>query len=127
MRATVPYARTTLRPGKRDYLEKVRKQEEALRDKETPRLKRRLLFSVVLLLVLMYFSMGVVMWGWPAGPIEGMGPVIGLIEMLLSAAILYINREFFVSGFKSLMHGAPNMDTLVAMGSGVHMEHDSVC
>jgi len=119
MRATAPHARTTLRPGKRDYLEKVKKQEEALRDKETPRLRRRLLFSVVLLLVLMYFSMGHVMWGWPLGPLDGMGGAIGIIEMLLSAIILVINRDFFSSGIKGLLHGSPNMDTLVAMGSGI--------
>lgn len=124
MRVTAPHARTTLRPGKRNYLEKVKRQEEALRDRETPRLKRRLLFSVVLLLILMYFSMGVVMWDWPgageAGGVTGLTAAqIGLLEMILAAIIMYINRDFFISGFKSLLHGAPNMDTLVAMGSGV--------
>ena len=107
-------------PVDRQYLEKVRKQEEALQDTETPRLKKRLIRSVVLLLILMYFSMGHMMWGWPIGPLENVSAgVIGLIEMVLAAVIMYINRAFFVNGFKGLMHGAPNMDTLVAMGSGV--------
>lgn len=102
----------------------MRKQEQALADTETPRLKKRLLISVALLLALMYFSMGVVMWDWPgageAGGYTGLGAAeIGLIEMALAAIIMYINRDFFISGFKSLMHGGPNMDTLVAMGSGV--------
>ena len=106
------------------YLEKVKKQEQALADWETPRLKKRLLLSVGLLLVLMYFSMGIVMWGLPgggeAGGVVGLSAAwIGIIEMALAAAILYINREFFTSGFRSLLRGAPNMDSLVAMGSGV--------
>ena len=97
----------------------MKKQEEALRDTETPKLRRRLLFSVALLLVLMYFSMGHMMWGWPIGPLMGIGMLgIACIEMVLAAVIMFINRDFFISGFKSLMHGGPNMDTLVALGSG---------
>ncbi len=95
-------------------------EEEALKDKETPVLKKRLLWSLGFLLVLMYFSMGHHMWGWPIPAwFEGNHAAMGLVQMLLSAVILLINRKFFVSGFTSLLHGAPNMDTLVAMGSGV--------
>ena len=80
---------------------------------------KRLIVSVVLLLVLMYFSMGHMMWDWPIGPLENAGAgVIGLIEMVLAALIMYINKAFFINGFKGLMHKAPNMDTLVALGSG---------
>ena len=98
--------------------------EDILKDTETPKLRKRLIISVALLLVLMYYSMGVTMWGWPgageAGDADGLtAAMIGIIEMILAGAIMYINRAFFTSGFKGLMHGAPNMDTLVAMGSGV--------
>jgi Cu2+-exporting ATPase len=120
MQATALHARKTLLPVNRNYLEKVKRQEDALQDKETPKLKKRLMSSVLLLLILMYFSMGHMMWGWPVGPEESVTAAgIGIIEMLLAAVIMYINRTFFTSGFKSIMHGAPNMDTLVAMGSGV--------
>lgn len=127
MRATALYARRKRPPfEQRNYLEKVKKQEEALEDKETPKLKKRLMLSVLLLLVLMYFSMGVVMWNWPpgigeAGSASGglTAPAIAIIEMVLAAVIMYINRNFFINGFRGLMHGGPNMDTLVAMGSGV--------
>jgi Cu2+-exporting ATPase len=96
------------------------KREEALRDKTTPVLKKRLISSVVLLLILMYFSMGVSMWCWPAPPaVSDNMLTLGIIEMLLSGIIMVINQKFFISGFRSLFHGAPNMDTLVAMGSGV--------
>ena len=98
--------------------------EDILKDTETPKLRKRLIISVALLLVLMYFSMGLTMWGWPgageAGDADGLtAAMIGIIEMILAGAIMYINRTFFTSGFKGMMHGAPNMDTLVAMGSGV--------
>lgn len=124
MPATAQLSRTTLLPVDRNYLEKVKRQEQALEDTETPRLKKRLLYSVVLLLVLMYFSMGVVMWGWPgggeAGGVNGLTAAqIGIIEMILAADIMFINKDFFTRGFKGLIHRAPNMDTLVAMGSGV--------
>ena len=95
-------------------------EEEALKDRETPVLKRRLLWSLGFLLILMYFSMGHMMWGWPIPAwFEGNHVAMGLVQLVLSAIILLINKKFFVSGFTSLLHGAPNMDTLVAMGSGV--------
>ena len=90
---------------------------EALKDHETPKLKRRLLFSVPILLVLMYFSMGHGMWGWPAPKAFDNHVFLGLFEMLLAVAVMVINGKFFTSGFSSLFHGAPNMDTLVALGS----------
>lgn len=93
-------------------------QADALTDKETPRLKRRLCWSLGFLLVLMYVSMGHVMWGWPVSQVLSRNPVaIGLTELLLTGIVMVINQRFFVSGFKSLAHGAPNMDTLVALGS----------
>ena len=89
-----------------------------LKDRETPALKRRLLYSLIFLLVLMYFSMGSMMWGWPAPEFLAENHVaMGLLQLLLSGAIMIINQKFFVSGFKSLWHRAPNMDTLVALGS----------
>ncbi len=98
----------------------IEQQEEALKDRTTPLLKKRLIVSVALLLVLMYFSMGVSMFGFPAPAfISGNMLTLGIIEMLLSGIIMVINQQFFISGFRSLFHGAPNMDTLVAMGSGV--------
>ena len=93
--------------------------EELLKDTETPVLKRRLIASVAVLIVLMYFSMGHMMWNWPIPSIlEGNHVAMGLIQLLLSAIIMVINQKFFISGFKSLWHRAPNMDTLVALGSG---------
>ncbi|WP_276628586.1 heavy metal translocating P-type ATPase [Eubacterium pyruvativorans] len=103
------------------------REEEALRDHETPVLKRRLLSSVGFLLVLMYFSMGHSMWGWPLPAFfEGNPMGIALMEMILAAIVMMINKKFFVSGFSSLMHRAPNMDTLVAMGSGVSFAWSTV-
>ena len=91
---------------------------DALKDTETPKLLRRLISSVVFLLVLMYFSMGHMMWGWPLpAALEGNHIAMGLIQMLLTIVIMIINGRFFVSGFKSLWHRAPNMDTLVALGA----------
>ena len=91
--------------------------DEALKDNETPKLRKRLLFSVPILLVLMYFSMGHGMWGWPA-PAAFDNPVfLGLFELLLAVIVMIINQKFFTSGFSALFHGAPNMDTLVALGS----------
>ncbi len=93
-------------------------QEEMLQDKETPVLKRRLWYSIGFLIVLMYFSMGHMMWNLPVPSIlENNHVAIGLIQLLLTAAVMVINQKFFVSGFKSLWHRAPNMDTLVALGS----------
>ena len=92
--------------------------EEALRDHETPVLKQRLIWSLGFLLVLMYFSMGHMMWSWPAPAFfQGNHVAMGLLQLLLTAAVMVINQKFFVSGFKSLWHRAPNMDTLVALGS----------
>lgn len=95
-----------------------RADEEALEDHETPALKRRLGRSLLFLAVLMYFSMGHAMFRWPLPAFfHGNFVGLGMVQMLLSAAVMYINRSFFVKGFKGLLHGAPNMDTLVAMGS----------
>ena len=92
--------------------------EDALQDRETPVLKRRLIWSVGFLLVLMYFSMGHMMWGWPLPPFyEDNHVAMGLTQLLLTVIIMVINQKFFVSGFKSLWHRAPNMDTLVALGA----------
>lgn len=94
--------------------------EEQLKDREKPVLIRRLISSVIFLLVLMYFSMGVSMWGWPAPAFLEHNMVgIGIIEMLLAGIVMVINKKFFVNGFKALLHKSTNMDTLVAMGSGV--------
>ena len=92
--------------------------EDALADHDTPVLKRRLFTSLGFLLVLMYFSMGAHMWGWPIPAwLEGNHVAMGLIQLLLTIIIMIINKKFFVSGFRSVMHGAPNMDTLVALGA----------
>lgn len=93
--------------------------EDALRDRETPALMRRLVASLVFLAVLMYMSMGHMMWGWPLPAFMADNHIaMGLVQLLLSAAIMVINQRFFISGTKGLLHGAPNMDTLVALGSG---------
>ncbi len=100
--------------------ESITKQEEALQDKETPLLKKRLILSVALLIPLMYISMGHMMWGWPLPAFFDDNHVaMGLAQMLFSLTILIVNRKFFISGAKALCHKAPNMDTLVALGSGV--------
>lgn len=92
--------------------------DDMLLDRETPVLKRRLTASVVFLAVLMYFSMGVMMWGWPCpAGLEHNPAAMGILQMLLSGIIMVINQKFFISGFKSLWHLAPNMDTLVALGA----------
>ena len=92
--------------------------EDALADHETPKLKRRLIASVGFLLVLMYFSMGHMMWSWPLPKwFEGNHVAMGLVQLLLAGIVMVINQKFFISGFKSLWHRAPNMDTLVALGS----------
>ena len=91
---------------------------EMLEDTETPVLKKRLIWSIVFLVVLMYFSMGHMMWGWPVPDAMADNHVaMGLLQLLLTAAVMVINQKFFISGFKSLWHRAPNMDTLVALGS----------
>ncbi len=100
--------------------EKLAAEEEALKDKETPKLVKRLIASAAVLVVLMYITMGHNMWGWPVPPAFEHNHIgLGIIQMLLAMAVMYINRNFFISGFKSLLHRAPNMDTLVSMGSGV--------
>lgn len=92
--------------------------EDALKDRETPVLKRRLITSIGFLAVLMYFSMGHMMWGWPLPSwFEGNHVAMGLVQMILAGIIMVINQKFFVNGFKSLWHRSPNMDTLVALGS----------
>ncbi len=91
--------------------------EDALKDTETPKLRKRLIRSLVVLVVLMYFSMGHMMWGWPAPAAFDNLVFLAVFEMLLSIVVMAINSKFFTSGFKSLFHGAPNMDTLVALGS----------
>ena len=91
---------------------------DALADHETPRLKKRLIASLVFLAVLMYFSMGHMMWGWPLPHwFDGNHVAMGLVQLLLAGIVMVINQKFFINGFKGLLHGAPNMDTLVALGS----------
>lgn len=93
--------------------------EDMLKDRTTPALKKRLIASLGFLIVLMYFSMGHMMWGWPVpGFMKDNHVMIGLLQMLLTIAVMVINQKFFISGFKGLIHRAPNMDTLVALGSG---------
>ena len=93
--------------------------ESALVDRETPLLKKRLWWSLGFLAVLMYVSMGHMMWGWPLPSFfDGNHVAMGLLQLLLTAIIMVINQKFFVSGFKSFLHRAPNMDALVAMGAG---------
>ncbi len=94
-------------------------KEDILEDKETPLLKKRLIISLGFLIVLMYFSMGHMMWNWPVPQLFAENHLaMGFLQFLLTVAVMIINQKFFVSGFKSLLHGAPNMDTLVALGSG---------
>lgn len=95
------------------------KAEDALKDRETPVLKHRLIASLGFLAVLMYMSMGHMMWGWPLPHfMDGNHVAMGLLQLLLAGIIMVINQKFFISGFKGLLHRAPNMDTLVALGSG---------
>ena len=97
----------------------VAADEDLLKDRETPVLKRRLLASLGFLIVLMYFSMGHMMWNWPVPAFfQGNHVAMGLLQLLLAGIIMVINQKFFISGFKGLIHRAPNMDTLVALGSG---------
>ena len=93
--------------------------EDMLKDRTTPALKKRLIASLGFLIVLMYFSMGHMMWGWPVpGFMKDNHVMMGLLQMLLTITVMLINQKFFISGFKGLIHRAPNMDTLVALGSG---------
>ena len=99
-------------------LEQLKAAQDALVDRETPKLRNRLISSLIFLVVLMYFSMGHMMWGWPLPEFfNGNHVAMGLLQLLLTVAVMVINQKFFISGFKGLIHGAPNMDTLVALGS----------
>ena len=99
-------------------LEQLKAAQDALVDRETPKLVNRLIASLIFLVVLMYFSMGHMMWGWPLPEFfDGNHVAMGLLQLLLTVAVMVINQKFFISGFKGLIHGAPNMDTLVALGS----------
>lgn len=112
-----------IRPmGQDGNKEKGKRSSESLEDRETPVLKQRLLYSLIFMTVLMYFSMGTVMWGWPAPEYFTKNPAAqGLLQLILTTIILVINQKFFISGWKGLIHKAPNMDTLVALGSGASM------
>ena len=97
----------------------IAEAEDSLKDRETPKMKRRLIASLCFLIPLMYFSMGHMMWNWPVPSfLEGNHVAMGLIQLLLTTAVMVINQKFFISGFKGLIHRAPNMDTLVALGAG---------
>ncbi len=99
--------------------QKASTDADELKDTETPKLKRRLIASVGFLCMLMYFSMGHMMWGWPLPSFfDGNHVAMGLVQLLLTVAVMVINQKFFISGFKGIIHKAPNMDTLVALGSG---------
>ena len=100
--------------------------EDMLKDRETPVLKRRLVASLGFLIILMYFSMGHMMWGWPVpGFMKDNHVMMGLLQMLLTITVMVINQKFFISGFKGLIHRAPNMDTLVALGSGASFAYST--
>ncbi len=106
--------------GSSSYMDELAAQEDALKDRETPKLKRRLILSAAFLIVLMYISMGHHMWGWPLPSYFTHNHLgLAITQMLLAVIVMIINRKFFTSGFSSLIHGAPNMDTLVALGSSV--------
>ncbi len=101
--------------------------DEEIRDTETPALRRRLVASLVFLAVLMYVSMGHTMWGWPLPSFFEANPLaVGLLQLLLAAAVMVINQRFFISGVRGALHGAPNMDTLVALGSGAAFGYSTV-
>ena len=109
------------------YSARLAADEEALKDHETPVLKRRLISSLGFLLVLMYFSMGHMMWGWPLPAFFKDNHVaMGLLQLLLAAIVMVINQKFFTSGCRSLFHRAPNMDTLIAMGSGAAFVYSTI-
>lgn len=113
--------------GEKGSTKKTNSDKEALEDKTTPLLKKRLISSLVFLVVLMYFSMGHMMFNLPLPNFfEGNHLAMGLVQMLLSIVIMFINRQFFISGFKSLIHRAPNMDTLIALGSGTSFVYSTV-
>lgn len=112
---------------KESYSARIAAEKDALTDHNTKLLKKRLVWSVFFLLILMYFSMGVHMWGWPVPSfMQGNHVAMGLMQLLLSGMILVINQKFFISGFKSLFHGAPNMDSTIALGSGTAFVYSTV-
>ena len=112
---------------KESYSARIAAEKDALTNHNTKILKKRLVWSVFFLLILMYFSMGVHMWGWPVPSfMQGNHVAMGLMQLLLSGMILVINQKFFISGFKSLFHGAPNMDSTIALGSGAAFVYSTV-
>ena len=112
---------------KESYSARIAAEKDALTDHNTKVLKKRLVWSVFFLLILMYFSMGVHMWGWPVPSfMQGNHVAMGLMQLLLSGMILVINQKFFISGFKSLFHGAPNMDSTIALGSGAAFVYSTI-
>ncbi|MCR4738673.1 MAG: heavy metal translocating P-type ATPase [Lachnospiraceae bacterium] len=113
--------------GDGGYYERLRADEEALKDKVTPVLKKRLVSSLLFLLILMYFSMGHMMFGMPLPPFfEGNHVALGLIQLLLAASVMIINRDFFISGFRSISNKAPNMDSLIALGSSAAFVYSTI-
>ena len=101
-------------------------EEDFLRDRETPVLRRRLVASLLFLVPLMYVSMGHMMWGWPVpGFLAGNHVAMGLVQLLLTGIVMVVNQKFFISGFKGLLHRAPNMDTLVALGAGASFAYST--
>ena len=123
--ASIKEAASDFRKG--NYSARIAAEKDALTDHNTKLLKKRLVWSVFFLLILMYFSMGVHMWGWPVPSfMQGNHVAMGLMQLLLSGMILVINQKFFVSGFKSLFHGAPNMDSTIALGSGAAFAYSTV-
>ena len=123
--ASIKEAASDSRKG--SYSARIAAEKDALTNHNTKILKKRLVWSVFFLLILMYFSMGVHMWGWPVPSfMQGNHVAMGLMQLLLSGMILVINQKFFVSGFKSLFHGAPNMDSTIALGSGAAFVYSTV-
>ncbi|MBQ2758359.1 MAG: cation-translocating P-type ATPase, partial [Clostridia bacterium] len=107
-------------PKDKNNSKNTKNEKDAFEDKETPLLKKRLISSLVFLIILMYFSMGYTMWSFPVPSFFEHNPLaIGLLQLLLTVVIMVINQKFFISGTKAILNKAPNMDTLVAMGSGV--------
>ena len=112
---------------KSNFSGKIAAEEDSLKDRETPVLKKRLFVSLGFLIILMYFSMGVHMFNFPVPPfMQGNHIAMGLVQLLLSGIIMVINQKFFVSGFKNLFHGSPNMDTLIALGSSAAFAYSTV-
>ena len=123
--ASIKEAASDSRKG--NYSSRIAAEKDALTDHNTKILKKRLVWSVFFLLILMYFSMGVHMWGWPVPSfMQGNHVAMGLMQLLLSGMILVINQKFFISGFKTLFHGAPNMDSTIALGSGAAFVYSTV-